>query len=361
MPTGPVGRGAGYDPPSRFERLTVEADPGDPCPEDDAAPSPKTVFFRDLTRTVLVRNESPDVPFRWGANPYRGCEHGCVYCYARPSHEYLGFSAGLDFETKIMVKPDAPALLRAELARPGWQGETVCLSGNTDCYQPVERSLRLTRGCLEAARDADNPVAIITKNALVARDADLLAALAGRGKATATLTLTTLDPAKARALEPRASTPARRLEAVAALARAGVPVGVNVSPVVPGLTDEELPAILAAARAAGARYAGWTMLRLPGAVEGLFVDWLARHFPLKAEKVLARLRDARGGALADPRFGARMRGTGAYADLVADWFRSACRRYGLEGTGPMLVPAVRRAPTATRGEVERQGGLFDCL
>jgi DNA repair photolyase len=307
----------------------------------------------DRSRSILSENDSPDVPFRFGANPYRGCEHGCVYCYARPSHEYWGFSAGLDFESKILVKPDAPALLRAELRRPSWRGDVVCLSGNTDCYQPAERSLRLTRRCLETLFAAENPAAIITKSALVARDVDLLGPAARAGAAVVTVTLTTLDPRLARRLEPRASSPAARLAAITSLAAAGVPTGVNVAPVVPGLTDEEIPALLKAAQAAGARFAGYTMLRLPGAVEPLFVDWLRREEPLRAEKVLGRLREMRGGSLQESRFGVRMRGEGPFASLIAALFRQTCARLGLEPREPAtLLRGARRAQ-------ETQPGLFD--
>ena len=355
VPEAERGRGAGFDPPNRFEPLTFEAEPPDPSAEDDAPSGTKTQYLIDRSRSILVENDSPDVPYRFGANPYRGCEHGCVYCYARPSHEYLGFSAGLDFESRILVKPEAPRLLREALRKGVARGEVVCLSGNTDCYQPIERSLRLTRGCLEALAEAGRPVGIITKNALVVRDADLLADMASQGLAVVTVTLTTLDPRLARSLEPRATSPAGRLRAITELASRGIPVGVNVAPVVPGLTDDEIPAVLKAAAAAGARYAGYTMLRLPGAVEPLFVDWLRRESPLQAEKVLARLRSVRGGRLHDPRFSVRMRGEGPFADLAASLFHGACRRFGLHAREPAELLRVARGTVEPK---ERQGSLF---
>ncbi len=350
------GRGAGFDPPNRFEPLTIEVEPSDPSAEDDSPVGVKTVYLIDRSRSILVENDSPDVPFRFGANPYRGCEHGCVYCYARPSHEYLGFSAGIDFESQILVKPEAPRLLREALRAGLSRGEVVCLSGNTDCYQPIERALRLTRGCLEALSDAGNPVAIITKSSLVVRDADLLASMAAKGEAVVTVTVTTLDPRLARSLEPRATSPAGRLRAIAELSSRGSPVGVNVAPVVPGLTDDEIPAVLQAAAAAGARYAGYTMLRLPGATEPLFVDWLRREAPLKAEKVLGRLRSMRGGRLHDPGFSRRMRGEGPFAELTASLFHGACRRLGLKAREPAELLNDARSSTGTK---ERQGVLFD--
>jgi DNA repair photolyase len=357
MSGGMHGRGAGFDPPTRFERFVFEREEAPRSPDDDGDAAPRTQYFVDRTKSLLVENDSPDVPFRFSANPYRGCEHGCIYCYARPSHEYLGFSAGLDFETKIMIKPEAPALLVRELRRRSWRGEAVVLSGNTDCYQPVERSLRLTRGCLEALRDARNPVGVITKNALVARDADVLHDLAKRGLAHVTLSVTTLDADLARKLEPRASTPSRRLEAIAALVDARVPVGVNVSPIIPGLTDEEAPAILEAAKARGATDAGWTMVRLPGAVAPLFEEWLRREAPLKAEKVLLRLREIRGGALNDPRFGSRMRGVGAYSEMIGNLFAITCRRLGLHDHDRWRTRAAERPAPPSREEVV-QGELF---
>ena len=328
------GRGTRLNPANRFERLHLAQDAEDDI--DPAAPPAPTELFRDASRSILAENDSPDIGFRFSLNPYRGCEHGCVYCYARPSHEYLGFSAGLDFERKLMVKTDAPALLREALAAPRWQPQVVALSGNTDCYQPVERQLRLTRACLEVFLEFGNPISVVTKSALVMRDADLLGALAARGAAHANVTVTTLDADLARRMEPRAATPERRLQAIAALAAAGVPVNVMVAPVIPGLNDHEIPAILERAAAAGAVRASWVMLRLASPLDQLFSDWLERHYPDRVVRVLGRLRSCRNGALNDPRFGRRMRGEGQYAAQIRDLFTLAARRRGLDRRLPPL-------------------------
>src|SRR5690606_17272479 len=266
------------------------------------------VLLQDTTRSILAWNDSPDVGFDVGINPYRGCEHACVYCYARPTHEYLGFSAGLDFETRIMVKRQAPGLLEEALAKPSWRPRTIALSGNTDCYQPAERRLRITRRCLEVLAEFRNPVGIITKSYLVARDVDLLAELARHDAAAVVLSITTLRPELQRSMEPRAASPGRRLGAIRVLAAAGVPVGVNVAPVIPGLTDHELPSILEAAREAGASFAGMIVLRLPHGVKELFEEWLGQAVPERKAKVLNRIRALRGGALYDSRFNVRGRG-----------------------------------------------------
>jgi DNA repair photolyase len=347
------GRGADSNPQNRFEARFLDPMVIDvPC-EDDEPRTLRTTYFRDRSRSVLSRNESPDLGFSYSLNPYRGCEHGCPYCYARPSHEYLGFSAGLDFESKIVVKEDAPALLKDELSNASWTPQTVCMSGNTDCYQPVERVLRITRGCLEVFREFGNPVGIITKNALVTRDVDVLGDLAARRLVRVVLSVTTLDPGLSRALEPRASTPKGRLGAIRALAAEGVPVGVNVAPVIPGLTDSEIPAILEAVRDAGATSACMTLLRLPGAVEPLFLAWLERTHKERARKVVARLREARGGALTDARFGTRFSGEGPVAAAIGRLFDTTRRRLGLS--------AANDAPLATdtfSRPGERQGELF---
>jgi DNA repair photolyase len=344
------GRGATGNPAGRFERLHVV--PTEPWtdPED---PSPQTVLLRDATREILSRNDSPDVGFDVSVNPYRGCEHGCIYCYARPTHEYLGFSAGLDFETKILVKHDAPALLRARLMSPRWQPRPIAMSGVTDPYQPAERRLRLTRGCLEVLAEFRNPVAMITKNHLVTRDIDLLSELAAHDAAVVALSITSLRPSLQRLLEPRTSTPANRLDAVRRLADAGIPVRVMVAPVIPGLTDEEIPAILAAAAAAGAGAASYIMLRLPYGVKDLFADWLETHFPDRKRRVLNRVREMRGGALNDARFGCRMRGEGVFADQVRQLFETSRRRAGLDGRALALSAASFRRP-APGGQL----GLF---
>ena len=338
------GRGTDAAPPNRYERMHVELQHDDDNPPPEKVP---TVYYRDASRTVLAENHSPDVPFRWSLNPYRGCLHGCSYCFARPSHEQLGFNAGIDFETRIMVKPDAPALLRKTFLSPRWTPEFVSLSGNTDCYQPVERTLRITRGCLEVFAEFRNPVGIITKSALVMRDVDLLSELARDDAVHVFSSITTLDPELAARLEPRAARPRRRLEAVAALSVAGVPVAVMVGPVIPGLNDEEIPQILLAARAAGACGASWVLLRLAAPLDAIFERWLAEHFPEKKSRVLNRIRDTRGGAINDSRWGVRQRGHGAYAEQIAALFRAAARKYGLDRPLPPLrADAFRRPPQA---------------
>jgi len=340
-PSGPIrGRGAAINPPNRFDRIVYEDDPEAADPDE---PGPKTEFFDDASRSILARNESPDVGFDVSINPYRGCEHGCPYCFARPTHETLGFSSGLDFETKILVKEDAPRLLRAELSKPSWKPQVIALSGVTDPYQPIERKLRLTRGCLEVLAEFRNPVMIVTKNQLVTRDHDLLGDLAREGAAVVCISVTTLDGALQRKMEPRASPPERRLEAIRALDDAGVPVGVLVAPVVPGLNDHEIPAILAASARAGARFAGHVPLRLPYAVKQLFTRWLEDHFPDRKEKILGRIRDLRGGGLNDPRFGSRLRGKGIYAEEIRSLFTLGCRRSSLrEGWIELSTRAFRR-------------------
>jgi DNA repair photolyase len=346
-----AGRGAPGNPDNRFARQTYEPDAQALAeaalaqdPDGEAPPSPLTQLIPDRTRSILAANDSPDIGFTTSLNPYRGCEHGCIYCYARPTHEYLDFSAGQDFETKIMVKHDAPALLRAELSSPRWQPRVVAMSGVTDCYQPAERQLRITRGCLEVFAEFRNPVGIITKNHGVTRDADLLADLARDRAAIVYISITTLDPELAKKMEPRASPPARRLAAIRTLAAAGVPVGVLVAPVIPGLTDHEGPAILAGAEAAGAGYAGWTMLRLPYGVSDLFSAWLDVHFPEKKDKVLASVRAVRGGKLNSSEFGSRMEGEGEYAEQITGLLRVRAAQLGLSIHGAKLsTAAFRRA------------------
>jgi DNA repair photolyase len=338
------GRGAADNPPNRFEPLHYIPEALD---DPEEAPHPATRFFRDSTRAIIATNDSPDVGFAASINPYRGCEHGCIYCYARPTHEYLGFSAGLDFETKILVKEDAPGLLRRELNSPSWRPQVIAISGVTDCYQPIERRLQLTRRCLEVLLDFRNPACVITKNHLVTRDADLLAGLARFDAVSVNLSVTTLDRDLARVMEPRASQPEARLAAIRELSQAGIPTGVMVAPVVPGLTDHEMPAILKAAREAGACSAGYVALRLPHAVSGLFQDWLARHFPDRVERVLGRIRDLRGGKLNDPRFRSRQRGEGSVAELMENLFSVACRKAGFPEESPDLSTAHFRCPGDT--------------
>jgi DNA repair photolyase len=345
------GRGAAGNPPNRFELLQYERDPDAAI---DETPAPATQFLRDSSCSIIAYNDSPDVNFDASINPYRGCEHGCIYCYARPYHEYLGFSAGLDFETKIMVKEDAPELLRHELCSKKWQPQVLGISGVTDAYQPIERRLKLTRRCLEVLAVFRNPVTIITKNALVARDADVLAELARFNAAAVFVSITSLNAELARKLEPRASHPQARLNAIRTLADGGVPVGVLVAPIIPALTDHELPAILEAVAEAGARYAGYTILRLPLAVGPLFEQWLANHFPEKKDKVLNRVREMHSGRLNDSRFATRMKGEGVFAEMIREMFQLAKRKVGITQRAPELsIASFRRAG-------DGQGRLFDC-
>ncbi|MGD0812064.1 MAG: PA0069 family radical SAM protein [Verrucomicrobiota bacterium] len=335
------GRGAGSNPPNRFEKIRLERDE-DWDPAED--PSPKTSFLRDLSQSIITYNDSPDIPFRAGLNVYRGCEHGCSYCYARITHEYLGFSAGLDFETKIMVKENAPDLLWRELSSPKWKPQPLGMSGVTDCYQPVERRLELTRRCLAVLAEFRNPVSIITKNYLVTRDIDLLRDLAAHHAVMVHLSINSLDPELARKLEPRAASPKMRLAAVEALAKAGVPVGVLVAPVIPALNDHEIPSVLAAAKAAGAGWACTEILRLPLTVAPIFEQWLEQNVPGKKDKVLNRIRAIRGGKLNDARFGSRMRGEGIFAGQISQMFHVARQKAGLAEDGPELSAAAFRRP-----------------
>ena len=342
------GRGAGQNPSNRFERLHYELEAG--CVTKRQVP---TQYLRDVSRRVISRNDSPDVGFEFSLNPYRGCEHGCSYCYARPTHEYLGLSSGLDFETRILVKQDAARLLRKELSAPAWKGGPLALSGVTDAYQPIERSLRITRACLEVLAEFLNPVIIVTKNYLVVRDLDLLGTLAHERAVIVTLSLTTLRADLQRALEPRATTPQRRLEAIRRLAAASIPVRVLLAPVIPGLNDHELPALLEAASEAGATAAGYVLLRLPHGVKTLFSDWLEKHVPERASRVLSLLSDSRGGNLYNPQFHQRMKGSGPYAEQIQALFASSCRRLGLNRSRELPSSAAFRVPGSTR-----QMGLF---
>ncbi len=343
-------RGAASNPANRFEPINPERDV-DWNPEEDALPT--TRFFHDRTQTILNRNDSPDISFTYSLNPYRGCEHGCIYCYARPFHEYLGFSAGLDFETRIMVKTNAPQLLREELSSPKWQPQTIAMSGVTDCYQPVERKLKITRGCLEVLAEFRQPVGIVTKNQLITRDMDLLVELARHQAVVVCVSVTTLDTDLRKVMEPRTTPPAARLATIRQLADAGVPVGVMVAPVIPGLTDHEIPNLVAAAAGAGAKFAGHTVLRLPYAVAPLFAQWLERYFPDRKEKVLHRLRALRGGKLYDAHFGQRMTGEGIFAVQIEQMFNVACRRAGIVDSHVQLSTAAFRRPGG------RQLSLFE--
>jgi DNA repair photolyase len=336
------GRGAASNPKNRFETLEVvpdyEVDPEELDPE-----KPATVYLKDHARSIVTPNDSPDIGFDAGISPYRGCSHGCVYCFSRPNHEYLGFSAGLDFESKILVKENAPDLLREKLSSPRWEPKPLAMSGSTDVYQPVEKKLGLTRRCLEVLAEFRNPVIIITKNHLVTRDIDLLSELARHEAVSVNISLTTLDDDLRRVMEPRTSPPRRRLAAIEKLSEAGVPVGVLTAPIIPGLNDHELPNLISAAAEAGAAFAGYTPVRLPYAVAPLFENWLERHFPDRKNKVLNHIREMRGGKLNDPNFGSRMSGEGVYAEHLARLFEVSCRRAGLKNERrPSLSTAAFR-------------------
>lgn len=321
------GRGSAENPANRFERIEyITADVG-----NEAKDAPKTIFYKDHSRAIISYNDSPDVGFEASINPYRGCEHGCIYCYARPTHEYLGLSAGLDFETKIFIKEDAPELLRRELSSPKWQPKPIAISGVTDPYQPAESHFSLTRACLKVLAECSNPVGIVTKNYLVTRDIDILKELAEQHAAVAALSITTLDPKLARVMEPRASQPDLRLKAIQKLAENGIPVTVLVAPVIPGLTDHEIPRIIEKAVDAGAQKAGYVMLRLPYGVADLFQHWLEQHFPDKKGKILNRIRAIRSGKLYSSVFHERMRGEGIFANQVDKLFEISCRKTGIAG------------------------------
>jgi DNA repair photolyase len=337
------GRGASWSPANRFEKLHVDLGDADLVQVDpgDEPPRRETQYFRDDTKSIITRNNSPDVGFETSLNPYRGCEHGCIYCYARPTHEYLGFSAGLDFESKIVVKMGAPELLRAELESCRWGPQTLVMSGVTDPYQPIEKKLRITRGCLEVLTEFRNPVAIITKNRLVTRDADLLRELTKYNAVAANISVTSLDPKLQRVLEPRTSSPRARLDTISQLRAAGIPTGVMVAPIIPGLTDHEVPKILEACGKAGAQFAGYTIVRLPWAVAPLFESWLEEHFPERKEKVLGRIRHLRGNRLNNSRWHSRMTGEGVFAEQIAALFEVGCRRAGM-GERPKLSTASFR-------------------
>ena len=323
------GRGAVSAASSRYDKLErVSFDDGWHN-QDEPLPPVRTTVTADASRTVLARNTSPDIPFDRSINPYRGCEHGCIYCFARPSHAWLGLSPGLDFETRLTAKMDAAELLEKELARPGYKARPIAIGTNTDPYQPVERRLRIMRSILEVLADTRHPVSIVTKSHLVTRDIDILAELAKDGLVRVFLSVTTLDPHLARAMEPRASTPRRRLDAIEALKSAGIPAGVMVAPVIPGLTDHEMEAILSEAADKGAEGAGYILLRLPLEVKDLFREWLLENAPDRADRVMNRVRAMRGGRDNDSTFGRRMRGQGLEADLLSLRFRQTVRRLGL--------------------------------
>ena len=355
-PLAPNGRGALENPVGRFEPLQVEADPEAPVEVDeDGEVIPRrirTEIFRDRSKSIISTNDSPDIGMEATLNPYRGCEHGCIYCFARPTHEYLGLSAGLDFETKIFAKPDAPRLLEEKLQSPGWVPKVIFLSGVTDCYQPVERKLKITRACIEVAVDFKNPISFITKSKLVTRDIDLLKQLAAIDAVSVNFSVTTLDRRLARLMEPRATTPPLRLKAIEELAKAGIFVNVMIGPVIPGLTEHEIPAILQAAADAGAQSAGYTMLRLPWGVKDLFQTWVKEHYPDRADKVLNRIRAIRDGKLNDAEFGSRMRGEGFYADQISQVFDLSRKRFGLTRCAKLSTAHFNR------GARDKQMSLF---
>ena len=345
------GRGASWSPANRFEKLHVDltdVDCVDVDPATEEQPRRATQYFRDGTKSIITRNSSPDVGFETSLNPYRGCEHGCIYCYARPTHEYLGFSAGLDFESKIMVKTNAPGLLRAELESPRWQPQTLVLSGVTDPYQPIERKLCITRACLEVLAKFRNPVAIITKNRLVTRDIDVLRELAARNAVAVNISVTSLDANLQQVLEPRTTSPQGRLDAIRQLRGAGIPTGVMVAPIIPGLTDHEVPKILDACAKAGAQFAGYTIIRLPWAVAPLFEHWLEEHFPDRKEKVLGRIRDMRGNRLNNSQWHTRMTGEGIFAEQIGSLFRVGCRHAGIGERPTLSTASFRKSTTQLR-------------
>jgi DNA repair photolyase len=330
LPSAPrKGRGAVSNATGRFEpEARVLTDDGWGLGDEDAPPL-ETHYLRDTAKTVIARNQSPDIPFDRSINPYRGCEHGCIYCFARPTHAYLGLSPGLDFESRIFVKEDAPELLRVELSKPSYRARPIALGVNTDAYQPIERKLKLTRGILEVLQEFHHPVTLITKSALIQRDIDIIAAMARDHLACAAVSLTTLDRNLARKMEPRAATPERRLETIAALAEAGIPTAVMAAPMIPALNDAELEQILEAGYARGARAAGFTFLRLPLELAPMFEEWLKAHYPGKANHVMSLVRQSRGGKAYQSEFGTRMRGTGPYAEMLRVRFEAACHRIGL--------------------------------
>jgi DNA repair photolyase len=349
------GRGAAVQPANPYQPVRLEADLEQVADDEQYLAElgrPPTEYLPDESQTIVTENDSPDVGFRYSVNPYRGCSHGCSYCYARPTHEYLGLSAGLDFETKVLVKFRAAELLREFLARPSWRPETIVFSGVTDCYQPAEREFNITRGCLEVAAECRQPVGIITKNALVVRDLDLLTMLAEHRAVRVSLSITSLDPQLARTMEPRTSAPEARLRAIRELSAAGIPTNVMVAPIIPGLNDSEMPAILAAAREAGARSAGYVMVKLATTVREVFLDWLQRSYPDRLPRIETLIRSARGGKLNDSQFGRRQRGTGPVADLVADSFNLWTAKLGYpDDDGPLNCEAFR-PPRPTTGQLQ---------
>ncbi len=351
----PTGRGAHVNPTNRFDRVHTEADLTH-CEHDEellaALDRPPTEYLADNSRTVVTENDSPDISFRYSINPYRGCAHGCSYCYARPTHEYLGLSAGLDFETKVFVKHDAPALLREFLGRPGWNAETIVMSGVTDPYQPAEREFRITRGCLEVLLEARQPIGVITKNALVTRDLDIFREMAALGTVKVAVSVTTLDAELARTMEPRTSTPAARLRAITTLTEAGIPVRLMTAPIIPGLNDREIPALLKAGAEAGAQAASYTLVRLPLAVKAVFLDWLDRNLPDSRNRIERFIREAHGGKLNTSQFGQRMRGRGEIAEQIRRVFDVFAARHHVDGDLPEFRRDAFRPPKPASGQMQ---------
>jgi DNA repair photolyase len=341
------GRGASSNAVGRFEQLTREANDDGWENLDNDLPPLRTEVMVDATRSIINYISSPDLPFDRSINPYRGCEHGCVYCYARPTHAYLGLSPGLDFESRLLMKPDAPALLRRELANRNYRCAPIAIGMNTDAYQPIEKEYRITRGILEVLSETRHPFSLVTKSALVERDIDLIAPMAAQGLALVFVSITTLDCHQARHLEPRAATPARRLETLRRLSDAGIPTGVMTAPVIPALNDSDMESILEAATKAGARHAGYVLLRLPHELASLFEDWLRLHYPLKADHVLSLIRQSRGGKNYEATFNTRMKGQGIFAELIAKRYQLACQRLGLN-VERRILDTSRFQPSAGR-------------
>jgi DNA repair photolyase len=344
------GRGSANNPANRFDKIDYVPDEE----EISQGISLRTEYYKDASRSIIAYNDSPDIGFDASINAYRGCEHGCIYCYARPTHEYFGLSLGLDFEMKIFVKEDAPSLLRKELSSPKWKPQAIALSGNTDPYQPAERHFQLTRECLRVLSEFRNPVAVVTKNHLVTRDIDILKTLSQYGAALVAVSVTTLDPNLARAMEPRASQPEHRLKAIQKLSENSIPTMVMIAPVIPGLTDHEIPNIIRRAVDAGAEEAGYIMLRLPYGVKDLFQSWLETHYPNRKNKVLNRILSIRGGNLNSNEFYDRMKGNGIFAEQIRKIFELACRKAGIEGNKFELSKENFRRP-GTSGQLK----LFD--
>ncbi len=348
------GRGTAIEPPNRFAATHSIPDYADFEHDPEflgELQRVRTEFFLDDSQSIISENDSPDIPFRYSINAYRGCEHGCSYCYARPYHEYLGLNAGIDFEAKIFVKLAAPRLLREWLSRDAWRGERIIFSGVTDCYQPCERKFELTRQCLEVCAEARQPVSLITKNALVVRDIDLLRQMAEWNGTQVNISLTTLDAKLARRLEPRTSSPTARLRAIRELTDAGIPVRVMTAPIIPGLNDSEVPALLEAAAQAGAKHAAYTMLRLPHAVKSVFLEWLEREEPLKRDRVVGLIESVRDGKLNSTNYGERMRGTGEMADQIRQTFRVFARKHGLDQQLPPLSSEHFTPPRPVSGQL----------